>query len=316
MRYINHLIWLVMVLMLGACSDDTSTPDAGWQLNNTCRDVSCADMGMDIAADMSADLPPPDMPLDQAFEVPPGMVLVPEGPFLMGAPEGFDTLTVVHAEGVQREFYMSTYAIDIYEVTVSDYKRCVEQGTCTEPKIGDALVPEYCNWGLGNRDDHPINCVDWFQAQAYCEWAGKSLPTEAQWEKAARGPNGNLYPWGNAPNPTCEHAILSAGYMMGGCNTERTWPVGSRPNGASVYGVMDLIGNVGEWTRDPFDRDLHTNADYKDPQGVSGAGHATRGGNFLDLTLGGKRPYNAGRRNNPPPEQASATVGFRCVKTP
>jgi formylglycine-generating enzyme required for sulfatase activity len=79
---------------------------------------------------------------------------------------------------------------------------------------------------------------------------------------------------------------------------------------------MDLIGNVGEWTRDPFDRDLHTNADYRDPQGVSGAGHAIRGGTFFAITLGGKRPYNAERKNNAPPDVLDPSIGFRCVKTP
>lgn len=143
-------------------------------------------------------------------------------------------------------------------VTVAQYKKCTTDGGCTEPDSGP-----FCNWNAKGRDNHPINCVDWYQATQYCEWAGKRLPREAEWEKAARGTDGRKYPWGDdefaealkrRANIADEDArsalgcdgipLVAAGYHDGFVTTA---PVGFFPDGASPYGARDMAGNVMEW---------------------------------------------------------------------
>jgi formylglycine-generating enzyme required for sulfatase activity len=147
------------------------------------------------------------------------MVRVPAGEFTMGSKGGHSD------EKPEHRVYLEEFYIDKYEVTVAQYRACVEAGACTAPSTG-----QYYNWGRSERENHPINGVDWDQAQAYCGWAGKRLPSEAEWEKAARGTDGRTYPWGNA-TPTCGYAVMSQG--GDGCGQDSTWPVGSKPSGAS-----------------------------------------------------------------------------------
>ena len=315
---------LLALTIIGACSGDSSQPSDGWQLQEQCAEGAspCADMS--LARDMPAllDMLPDQEPLpdQQPSDIPPGMVLIPGGSFIMGAPENFDTEVQMLNEGFPREFYLSSYAIDIHEVTVGDYKRCIDQGVCSEPMPLERSMFS-CNWSMSGFTNHPVDCITWYQAQEYCQWLGKNLPTEAQWEKAARGPNGNIYPWGNSPNPNCDYAILLGGLgftMSAGCETGHTWPVGSRPQGASVYGVMDLIGNVAELTSDPYDRDLHTNANDIDPEGslqpgINDTRHSIRGGSFF-LSSDNKRPYNS-MRPGFEKHRSIPGVGFRCAKT-
>ncbi|MGI5986358.1 MAG: SUMF1/EgtB/PvdO family nonheme iron enzyme [Oscillospiraceae bacterium] len=191
------------------------------------------------------------------------MVFVPEGTFIMGSDDGFDN------EKPVREVYLDAYWIDKFEVSNAQYKVCVDTGRCT--------LPESINYGDFYYANHPVININWTQAKAYCEWAGGSLPTEAQWEKAARGPDGNKYPWGNE-DPTCD----KANYY--GCDVGATTEVGSYPEGASVYGAMDMAGNVWEWVNDwygPYDANQTNN-----PTGPSSADswYVIRGGswNFTD----------------------------------
>ncbi|HPL80999.1 MAG TPA: bifunctional serine/threonine-protein kinase/formylglycine-generating enzyme family protein, partial [Anaerolineaceae bacterium] len=156
------------------------------------------------------------------------MVYVPEGTFTMGSNN-------VDYEKPAREVYLDAYWIDKYEVSNAQYKICVEAGECNEPQSTD-------RYNNSNYANHPVVNVDWHQASAYCEWAGGRLPTEAEWEKAARGPNGNKYPWGN-DSPSC--SLVN----YGGCIDDTT-VVGSYPAGASYYGAMDMAGNVWEWVND------------------------------------------------------------------
>jgi len=129
--------------------------------------------------------------------------------------------------------YLAQYSIAKYETTNAQYVECVNAGKCTVPKCD-----EYKKSGKAN---HPVVCIDWTQAKSYCEFAGKRLPTEAEWEKAARGTDGRTYPWGNQPI-TKELANYWASKIMD------TTPVGSYPSGASPFGVLDMAGNVCEWT--------------------------------------------------------------------
>lgn len=305
----RYLIMLCALLWGAAagCSEPPSTQaqDLGWTIHDPCQ-------GQRPCIDASIDLATADMAQDQAL--PPNMAIIPEGPFVMGTSSEINPNTAFFGEAPTHEVYLSKYAIDIYEVSVEDYKRCVDQGACTTPTLSQRWS-ELCNWEVQGREDHPINCVDWFQARTYCQWAGKRLPTEAQWEKAARGPESTIYPWGNEPFPSCDLAILSETYPNFGCGTGSTWPVGSRPKGASVYGVMDLIGNVEEWTHDVYKRDYYSvEPTPKDPQGPpEGNVHVPRGAGFIS-SPSLQFPYSSARDKATLAELISPTVGIRCAK--
>jgi sulfatase modifying factor 1 len=133
-----------------------------------------------------------------------------------------------------------TLDLELTEVTVSAYGQCVNAGECTTPDSGGA-----CNWGVAGREQHPVNCVDWFQATAYCAWSGGRLPTEFEWEFAATNWGTTDEPWGSGA-ATCTVAVMVEG--DDGCGEGRTWPVCSKPAGNTQAGHCDLAGNVWEWT--------------------------------------------------------------------
>ncbi len=139
---------------------------------------------------------------------------------------------------------LGRFSISKSEVTVGQYRKCVDAGACTTPTGRSSS--EYCNWGHSGREDHPVNCVDWFQASAFAKWAGARLPTGEEWTYAATsGGKSWDHPWGDE-EATCSRAIMDDG--GGGCGEYRTWPVCSKPAGNSTQGVCDLAGNVWEWT--------------------------------------------------------------------
>ena len=170
------------------------------------------------------------------------MVTVGASEFMMGCDElvnnCYEDETPYHVVDVPEfEIYRT-------EVTIGQYRACVDDDTsCSNPSV----YSPYCNWRYYDREDHPVNCVDWYQARTYCEWDGKRLCTESEWEKAARGTDGRMYPWGDE-EPDCNRVIM---YENDGvCGEERTWPVSSKP--AGVYGLYDMSGNVWEWVEDDF----------------------------------------------------------------
>jgi formylglycine-generating enzyme required for sulfatase activity len=128
------------------------------------------------------------------------------------------------------------YWMDVTEVTLAAYELCVREKGCTQPGTGGE-----CNWGT-SRKIHPINCVDWNQAIAFCRWAGKRLPTEQEWQFAAQGPDGRLYPWGN-DDPRVQLCWRTSG----------TCPAGSYASSDSPFGLKDMAGNVWEWTSSKYD---------------------------------------------------------------
>ncbi len=175
---------------------------------------------------------------------PPGMACIPGGPFLRGVTGG------THAPArPQAKVWVGTFYMDTHEVTYGAYKDCEKAGRCR--KAG----PHYRDF---DNPRQPINGVSWYDAKVYCEAHGKHLPTEAEWEKAARGPDGWLYPWGNAP-ATCERAVIrdGRGRSCGKKQRSRTHadvgrpePVGTRP--PNPYGLHDMAGNAWEWVADWF----------------------------------------------------------------
>ena len=175
------------------------------------------------------------------------MVIIPEGVFMMGCNSSVDS-DCESDESPYHEVNVPDFEIDLTEVTVGEYRVCVEYNDqCSDPSINHDL----CNWKYSDREEHPVNCISWIQAKAYCEWSGKRLCSESEWEKAARGTDERIYPWGNE-EPTCEHTVMGSGDMYG-CGENRTWPAGSKPTG--VYGLYDMAGNVWEWVED----DYHSN---------------------------------------------------------
>ena len=208
-------------------------------------------------------------------------VYVPAGEFLMGSTDPQAKTSEdggrAYPEIPQHTVSLDEYWIDKYEVTNGQYAICVEAGACQPPyKTSSDTRPSY--YGDPEFADYPVIWVKWFMAREYCEWAGRRLPTEAEWEKAARGVDGRKYPWGNDPltgeranfcDVDCPRTIANAIYDDGYADTA---PVGSYPLGASPYGAMDMSGNVWEWTSTiirpyPYDPD-----DGRENLNATGAG--------------------------------------------
>ncbi len=245
------------------------------------------------------------------------MVWVPAGNFLMGiSEEGGNELLktnpelkeILDAEKPQRKVYLDGYWVYKYEVTVGQYRKFC--------KAKNIKMPPAPDWGWN--DDHPMVYVRWQDAEDYAKWAGVSLPTEAQWEKAARGTDGRKYPWGNTWSALkCANSVNAE--MKG------TKPVGSYLANASPYGCMDMAGNAWEWCADWYDPNYYKNAPSKNPQGPSGTVKFTlRGVDFNEgaLVLRGGSWLNPSSyffqctyRYNFDPGHRSFTRGFRCVKT-
>ena len=234
-----------------------------------------------------------------------GMVLIPEGTFMMGCNEEVDS-ECEEDEKPYHEVYLDAYYLDRHEVTVAGYGKCVEAGKCDTPRSSQS-----CNWGISGRDDHPVNCVSWDEATAYCKYAGKRLPTEAEWEKAARGTDGRKYPWGNEI-PSCALAVMHDG--GDGCGKDRTWPVCSKEPGHSPYGLCDMSGNVYECVADWYGEYPYEASAVRNPGGPSsGKMRVLRGGSWYDLS-GFLRASD--RVSSNPDFRSGSLAGFRCAVSP
>jgi serine/threonine protein kinase len=215
------------------------------------------------------------------------MRLVPAGTFTMGSNNGEADEQPVH------DIYLEAYYIDTYEVTNAFYKACVIAGACSEPKNTDRYNdPNYVY--------HPVVYVDWNMAVLFCKWRGADLPTESQWEKAARGTDGRTYPWGEGIDYTRANSV------NGDTNA-----VGSFESGKSPYGLYDMIGNVWEWVKDWYLDTYYQNSPAKNPLGPdTGTYRVRRGGTWTDLIIGVRSAY----RGWDSPTQSSMYSGFRCAR--
>jgi formylglycine-generating enzyme required for sulfatase activity len=224
------------------------------------------------------------------------MVYVPAGDFVMGS-NGDDLYQFLpeptvnylcwqcryQSETPQRIVPLDAYWIDKTEVTNAQYRKCVKAGACERPEC----------WGKGdfNDPDQPVVCVSWYDAQDYATWVGGRLPTEAEWEKAARGDDGRFFPWGNGP-ADCSKANIK------GC-VGKPLPVGSLPDGASPYGALDMAGNVWEWVDAWYSRE-------------SDSDRVVRGGSYDDLQWFAR----CAARGDFSPDEWFHIFGFRVLVSP
>ncbi len=245
------------------------------------------------------------------------MVFVPAGVFLMGTPE--DDPYAYQNEMPQHEVDLPAFWIDRTEVTNAQYAACVEDGACEPPQAFGMLKPNSMTrpsyYGNPQYDNYPVVYVTWQAANAYCEWAGKRLPGEAEWEKAARGTDGRRFPWGNQ-NVTSELANLadsrtdydwSIRYIDDGY--EDTSPAGNYPLGASPYGAVDMAGNVWEWVMDEYSVDAYQHAASQTSAEQDDRFRVLRGGSWQSSNWG----IRSALRSRVAPDTAYSYIGFRCA---
>ncbi|HIE65148.1 MAG: formylglycine-generating enzyme family protein [Nitrospira sp.] len=228
------------------------------------------------------------------------MVLIPAGSFTMGGGDVGD-----FDEQPQRVIYLDPFYMDFYEVTNADYKRFTKM-----LKRPDPVVPVFeDDIGLLTGDKQPVVGVTWLNAAAYCQWGRKRLPTEAEWEKAARGENGGKWPWGDLFSTTLANGLGEEdGYKYSA-------PVGSFERGRSPYGLYDMAGNVSEWVTDWYDQSYYKDAPFKNPKGPEDPGIIQvlvyRGGSFHNSSHDLRASKRFGGAH---PKRGESTVGFRCAK--
>jgi serine/threonine-protein kinase len=224
------------------------------------------------------------------------MVYVPAGPFTMGSNSGYPD------EGPVHTVTLGAYWIDKIEVPNGAYALCVQAGACKPPAHKTSNGRDVY---FGNPDtaDYPVIFVNWDDAKTYCEWAGGRLPTEAEWEKAARGTDGRTYPWGNAA-PEQDLANF-------GNNHLDTTADGDYPAGVSPYEALDMAGNVWEWTADWYSAEYYAQSPAENPSGPeTGTLKVLRGGSWNFDAPGARTTYRLSKA----PTFVSADIGFRCVR--
>ena len=286
----KNIVWLIMIVslgvILGACSTQIIQPTFTIEPVSTLRQPAIYTLVSKNTSEATVtftpeatDMPKPTgptiLPTDIATVIPTMVeteltigstriseidqmiqVYVPSGEFIMGSD---DIEAIISTEGGRaypeipvNRVYLDGYWIDKYEVSNGQYALCVDEGVCKPPYLSSSETrPKY--YGNPEYSNYPVIWVNWDMARAYCEWTGRRLPTEAEWEKAARGTDGRKYPWGNEPlsgeranfcDVNCPRTIANPIYNDGYADTS---PVGNYPAGASPYGAMDMSGNVWEW---------------------------------------------------------------------
>jgi formylglycine-generating enzyme required for sulfatase activity len=240
------------------------------------------------------------------------LIYIPAGEFLMGsketdmsAPQGLLGISGGPAENEkpQHTVYLDAFWMDKTEVTNQQYQMCMEAGVCSEPSLKSGSF-ERSKVGKSRYKLYPVVFISWDDAVTYCGWAGRRLPTEAEWEKAGRGTEGLIYPWGK------QEPGAGLVYMT----SRNLQPVGSYPAGASPYGVLDMAGNVTEWVADWYSDAYFLTSPSRNPTGPnSGDQHVIKGsgvGNIVPFAY--RAAYRQGYANQP---VQSDIIGFRCARS-
>jgi len=259
-----------------------------------------------------------------------GDVTVPAGPFWMGCNDAVDNECLAW-EKPYHTVNLGGFSISRNEVTNSEFAAflskngngCDGHSCAVADDGGNICLGSYWPlvqgtvWSVASGfENHPVQNATWYGANTYCSSIGKRLCTEAEWEKAARGTDGRKYPWGNS-EPTCNYSVYCEepdwnGYC--GCGLGTSWPVGSKPQGASAYGVLDMSGNVGEWVADWWSYDDYTVAPADNPTGpATGSERIIRGGDYGSLSgLGPNNQQRCSHRSFSKPTSSFQEVGVRC----
>ncbi len=294
-----------------------------------------------------ADLTPVSSPITQPITVRDNMILVPAGTFIYGSTDAqisrlAEKCSRPYALGTpgcnksnfsdelpQRTINLDAYFIDRYPVTVKQFSQFAEANPLFATQAekdgvsfvyddssrafrltpnADWMHPEGLSAPIEGRDDHPVTQIDWQSADTYCRWAGKRLPSEAEWEKAARGTDGRFYPWGSTWDTSIYPAPLN--FAFGG-DPVGTTAVNTHPSGQSPYGVQDLLGNVFQWTNDWYSPSYYGQAPESNPPGPStGEQKVLRGASWAT----NQSYIHAAWRIPQDPLFASNTIGFRCAR--
>jgi len=272
-----------VILLLVACADDVGPPPDTGSPEEVAFDV-CAE-GVDASGEPTG-----------VADCTDAVCEIPGGSFVMGRS---DPATPDRCPA--RDVELDSFAMDRTEVTVEAWEACVTAGACAELPFCESEAPR-----IGEPSQVPASCVSWENALSYCEWVGGRLPTEAEWERAARGTEGTTYPWGEEPLD-CDRANYH--FVVDLCEGGPI-DVGSYPGGDSPEGLADLAGNVFEWTADYYDAGGYADLDASNPTGAAeGTDRVLRGGawNTRDEAL------DSTARAFGSPELQDANIGFRCV---
>jgi formylglycine-generating enzyme required for sulfatase activity len=279
------IAFLPACLLMTACQ--VVAPDSLWKgVSSPAVDAGAAALPTPVAL-------PASCQFDASSVVPSKQVDVAPGAYAMGCNPKADT-ECAPDEDPEHMVTLDDFAVDETEVTQAQYALCVQKGACTNP---------YCAWNACTLPNRPIACVDRAQAIAYCAFVNETLPTEAQWEKAARGTDGRKFPWGDDPI-SCDLA------NMDGCSTG-TMDVGSLLAGASPYGALDMAGNVVEWTLDFYSATYYGQSPADDPKGpATGSSYSGRGGGWLS----DESWQRTSARDEYEATYVKDSMGFRCVR--
>jgi len=287
----THLKWSVLALGLTIAGCDLLLPGKGGEnqpcsgAGNLCEeDLTCNEGKCISLKTIAGDLI---------------WISIPGGSYQMGS-------TSSSSEQPMHTVNVPTFKMTKTEVTVSQYLACTQASGCSNPSTSCG----YSNWGVSGRDSHPVNCVNWSQAVAFCTWAGARLPSETEWEYAARGGGQTItFPWGEQ-TPSCTYAVMNEGGL--GCGTGGTIAVCSKTPGNTTQGLCDMVGNVWEWVQDWY-HNSYTGAptDGSSWETPAGSFRVFRGGSWRhDYTI----DLRASNRSYDNPVGGSGDRGFRCAR--
>jgi formylglycine-generating enzyme required for sulfatase activity len=300
---VGGAVWLV-----GTVSKKSITPTVP-AVASTIEETSSAESTSIPEATIAPEMTPSPQLISSGDDK---MALIPAGEFTMGrsAKDEFTgcqevsqdcQLSAFMDEEPVHRVVLDAFAIDKNEVTNALYKDCEDQGVCAPPQESNSNT-QASYYGNSEFDNYPVIYVSWDQAKTYCEWRGARLPTEAEWEKAARGTDGRTYPWGEKIDET----FVNFNYSIGD-----TTAVGSYENGKSPYGVYDMAGNVWEWVADWYSDTYYGRSPAENPPGpASGEMRVLRGGSWGLVGVSVSTSYRYARD----PAESSPDLGFRCAK--